>query len=763
MLYPGRACVKKIPLVFRGEVVELLGSSVRNNASILKVALALVFLRIGFAEERVSFRNDVMAVLAKAGCNAGACHGNANGKANFKLSLRGEGAELDYAALVHDQFNRRIDFEAPDQSLILLKAAAQVAHEGGQRFRTDSWEYTTLKNWIDQGAENDLSVAPKLERLEVTPLEVILVAPTNELQLSAKAVFIDGTSRDVSNIAVYESANTAVQISPSGLVRSDDPAETTVLVRFLEKQVPVTIAFIPARTNFLWAKPAPANFIDRHIFAKLERMRMNPSELCSDEVFVRRAYLDLLGIIPSGTEAKRFVLDQNPTKRARLINELVERPEFSDFWALKWMDLLRAEERILDRKGLELFHRWVRDSIAAHKSMDQFAREIISARGSTYRNPPANFYRATRTPVERAEASAQLFLGTRIQCAQCHNHPFDRWSQDDYYDWQSVFGRLKYKVLENRRRDDNDGHEFKGEQIVYLAPIGEVKNPRTGKPAKVRFLGENEVSSGTDELAALAEWMTGPNNPFFAKVQVNRVWYHLFGRGIVEPLDDFRASNPPSHPRLLEELARDFVNHGYDLRQLIRVIMNSCTYQLSSIPNDTNDHDQANFARALPRRLSAEQLVDSQSRFLGVPAEFAGYPKGTRAVELAGALSERRRGEGRVEVDQFLASFGKPPRLLPSECERSCEPTMGQAFQLMNGPLMNEMLKAKDGRAAHLAGDKRPLPDLITELYWQGVSRRPTAIELSRISEHLHRQDRSREAFEDVLWSLLNSKEFLFR
>ncbi|HVK58467.1 MAG TPA: DUF1549 and DUF1553 domain-containing protein, partial [Candidatus Kapabacteria bacterium] len=587
--------------------------------------------------------------------------------------------------------------------------------------------------------------------------------PTNSLQLTATARFSDGATRDVASIAVYEPVNPLVKVSPTGLVSTDQPVETTVLVRYLNQQVPVTLAFIPERKSFVPSMPEPNNHIDRHIFAKLARLRMNPSGLCTDEVFVRRAYLDLLGVIPTGEEARAFVLDASPRKRSRLIDRLLEKPEFADFWALKWMDLLRAEERILDRKGLELLHRWVRTSILERKPMDQFAREIIAARGSTYKNPPANFYRATRTPLERAEASAQLFLGTRVQCAQCHNHPFDRWSQDDYYDWQSVFGRVKYKVLENRRRDDNDGHEFKGEQIIYLADTGGVKNPRTGNPAKPRFLGETAPISSQDELTALAAWMTSPSNPFFAKVQANRVWYHLFGRGIVEPIDDFRASNPPSHPELLEELGRDFIDHGFDLRQLIRVIMNSSTYQLSAEPNEGNSADESNFSHAYLRRLSAEQLLDSQTRLLQIPADFLGYPMGLRSGQLAGALSERRRGEGRPSIDQFLATFGKPPRLLPSECERSCEPTMGQAFQLMNGPLLNDLLAKKGGLIDQLLDGKSDARDMIADVFWNALSRGPTAQELSRFESHLNAEKLNRAALEDVFWSVMNTKEFLFR
>ena len=727
------------------------------------LALLSFTIYLNATELPASFRNEVMAVLSKAGCNAGACHGNANGKASFKLSLRGESPDLDFLALTHDQFNRRIDLMEPEQSLALLKATAQLAHEGGQRFKTNSWEYATLLNWIAAGASNDLASVKTLRRLEVSPREAILVQPTNEIQLAAKALFSDSSERDVTSIAVYESANPSVTISAGGVVRAEAAAETTVLVRYLDQQVPVRLAFIPARPDFVWADPRPNNYVDRHIFAKLQQHRMNPSEVCSDETFVRRAYLDLLGIIPTADEARAFALDGTSTKRARLIDELLDRSEFADFWSLKWMDLLRAEERILDRKGLELFHRWVRQGILDHKPLDRFAREIISARGSTYKNPAANFYRAARTPVERSEAAAQLFFGTRVQCAQCHNHPFDRWSQDDYYDWQRVFARVKYKVLENRRRDDNDGHEFKGEQIVYLAPSAEVKNPRTGANAKPRFLGESDSSKSEDELAALAKWATSSENPFFARAQVNRIWYHLFGRGLVEPLDDFRASNPASHPELLDELAKDFVNHGYDLRQVIRVIMNSRTYQLSAVTNATNADDEANFARAYPRRLTAEQLLDSQSRALGVPLDLAGYPAGTRAVQLAGSIPERRRGEGNVQAEQFLASFGKPPRLLPSECERSCEPTMGQAFQLMNGPVLNEMLASKENIIAQLLGSDSTPEQKLTTLYWRTLSRTPSESELSTLASHLTKHTDRRAALEDILWSLLNSKEFLFR
>lgn len=726
--------------------------------------LFLALLPASAEEAPVSFRNDVMAILSKAGCNAGPCHGNANGKASFKLSLRGEDPEFDFRALTQDQFGRRIDLFAPEESLIIQKGAALLAHEGGQRFRTNSWEYQALVRWIAGGAGDDRDKVPKLDRLEAEPRELFAIAPQTNVQLRVTAIFSDGGKRDVSSLAVYEPANPVVTVSAHGLVTAEHAAETTVLVRYLNRQEPVRLAFVPERPGFAWGDPAPNNYVDRHVFAKLRRMRLNPSGLCSDEVFVRRAYLDLLGRIPAAGEARRFVFDASPLKRARLIDELLEEPEFADYWALKWADLLRAEERIMDRKGIEALTRWIRQSIIDHKPLDQFAREIVAARGSTYKNPPANFYRATRTPVERAEAAAQMFLGTRVQCAQCHNHPFDRWSQDDYYDWLSVFGRVRYKVLENRRRDDNDSHEFKGEQIVFVGGAADVKNARTGAAAQPRFLGEANAwkgDNGEDELQALARWMTAPENPFFARVQANRIWFHLMGRGIVEPVDDFRASNPASHPELLDDLARDLAQHGFDLRHAIRTIMNSRVYQLASEPNETNADDETNFSRATVRRLAAEPLLDSQGTALEAPAELSGYPAGHRSVQMAGALSERRRGESLAEADQFLAAFGKPPRLLPSECERSCEPSMGQAFQMMNGPVLNEQLGRKYNVLAKLAGEAPR--EAIDELWWRCLSRGPAPAEAAAALQHLGQAKDKRAALEDIAWSLLNSKEFLFR
>ena len=497
----------------------------------LVAALSLLADSVGFAQSEarvpepesprtVSFRNDVIAVLSKAGCNAGTCHGNKNGKGGFKLSLRGQDPDLDYLALTRDLFARRLDPLEPEQSLVLLKPTTQVAHEGGLRFKPGSEEYQILQVWLTAGMPDDSTVAPKLEHLEVVPREEVLFEPVSEVQLRARAKFSNDAIHDVTSLAVYEPANGLAKVSHDGLVQLQGPGETTVLVRYLHCQEAVRLAFVPARPGFVWDQPTTNNYIDEHIFAKLQTLRMNPSDLCSDDVFLRRAYLDLLGILPSAEEARTFVdaqvknaapgVSSRPhgllplprgerrgegkqkvvqpadlsvlkrlQKRARLIEELLERPEFADFWALKWADLLRTEAHSLDQKGVQNFHHWIRQCVAKNTPLDEFVRELVTSRGSTYESPAANYYRPIRDPLARARSAAQIFLGTRLQCAECHNHPSDRWTQDDYYDWAGVFARVRYKVIENRREIASDEHEWNGEQIVFLAREGSVKNPRT--------------------------------------------------------------------------------------------------------------------------------------------------------------------------------------------------------------------------------------------------------------------------------------------
>ncbi|HEY7117615.1 MAG TPA: DUF1549 and DUF1553 domain-containing protein, partial [Tepidisphaeraceae bacterium] len=503
---------------------------------------------------------------------------------------------------------------------------------------------------------------------------------------------------------------------------------------------------------------------DDQVFAKLRTMRMNPSPECGDSEFVRRAYLDVLGILPTADEARVFVNDASPDKRARLIDRLLERPEYADHWALKWSDLLRNEERALDRKGVGNFYHWIRDSFARNKPLDQFARELLGARGSTYTQPATNYYRAIREPVMRGEATAELFLGVRLKCAQCHNHPFDRWTQDDYYDWADVFARVDYKVLENRRTDTNDKHEFIGEQIVYEAPDGDVTDPRGDRTVRPRLLGTTRsISSGKSRLDALAAWVTSPDNPYFAKAQANRIWFQLMGRGIVDPVDDFRPTNPPSHPELLDALAKDFVEHKFDVKYMIRLIMNSRTYGLASDPNGTNAEDEGNYSHVVPRRLTAEQLLDAEHEFAGVPAAFAGYPKGLRAGQIPGAKVARSRGSRPTQADMFLVTFGKPARELVCECERSGETTLGQTFQMISGPEIAGLLADPHNRLATMLEGDKSVERAIEELYWSALSRPPSEDELHVMSEHVRSAKDRRKGLEDVAWALLNAKEFILR
>lgn len=727
------------------------------------------FVLFGSAEhliaDEVSFTNDVMAVLSKAGCNQGVCHGNKHGKGGLKLSLRGDDPPGDFEVLTRSLSSRRINRLNPELSIILLKATMSVSHEGGRRFDKNSQEYSILRDWILAGTPRDPDHVPQLQSITATPTRAVLTDPQDEIQLQVEAEFSDGSRRDVTSLAVYETSNRLVEVEQGGLARRIGMGETVVNVRFLNRQVPVELAFIPQRPDFAWNGPQPANFVDENIFAKLQSLQINPSEVCSDSEFVRRAYLDLLGVIPTAAEARRFVEDDRSDKRSRLIDALLQRPEFADFWTLKWSDLLRSEEKTLDRKGVEHFHAWIRSSIAQNKPLDQFVRELIVARGSTYQHAPANFYRAMRDPLTRGESTAQLFLGIRLQCAKCHNHPFDNWTQDDYYGWANLFARVNYKILENKRRDGNDKHEFNGEQIVFIARQGEVTNPRIGKPTPPRFLGDTaeEVQPNADRLVELANWLTHRKNLQFARTQVNFIWFQLLGRGIVHPIDDFRATNPPANPPLLEALSKQFIASGYDLRQIIRVIMNSQTYQFSSTPNLTNEHDEINFSHSAIRRLTAEQLLDALAQASGATIVFNGYPAGMRASELPGVRAVRLRDKPPSLGDQFLKLFGKPARLTACTCERTEASTLGQTFQMVSGPLINQLLTQPENQLFEWLKPGRPDEEIIGELYWAALSRAPSAEEMAAVKNHLATNDNRRKALEDVAWAVLNSNEFLLR
>ncbi len=724
---------------------------------------------VGFVQgAEVSFRNDVEAVIAKAGCNLGTCHGNATGKGGFKISLRGFDPDYDHAALTQDMSGRRINLFEPDRSLLLQKATQALAHEGGKRFAVDSWEYKTLREWIVSGAKREQPNELTLTKLEVTPREQILIEPETKVQLKATAFFSDGSQKDVTSTAVYELAQVGLaKVSREGKVERLKNGEPTVIVRYLDKQQPVRLAFVAARPEFVWVGQRENNYIDRQVFAKLKNLRMTPSKVCTDEVYARRAYLDLLGIPPTVDEAKAFATDKSPDKRERLVDKLLARPEFTDFWTLKWADSLRVESRTMDFTGMTKFHEWIHDAVARNVPVNQFASAILSALGSTYAVPQTNFYRAMREPNARAEAIAQVFLGTRLRCAQCHNHPFDRWTQDDYFNWAAVFARVDYKIIENKDVDKNDKHEFNGEQIVQLLKEAKLTNPRTGEPAKAKLLGADKLDSKTTDamkdLDAAAEWLTNEKNPFFAQAQANRIWFHLMGRGLVDPVDDFRATNPASHPDLLKALAKEFVECGFDMRHLIRTIMNSSVYQLSSEPNENNAEDQTNYSHAIVRRLGAEQLFDSLHQFAGVRPAFAAFPQATRAAMLPGPAKPSKKHSTVGDSERWLVKFGAPPRLLACECERSNDTTMGQAFTLMSGPQLNNLIRRKDNVLTALLKDKSTYDEKIEELFWRALSHAPTDEDRKRLAQTVRENPDHRAALEDVAWSLVNAKEFVLR
>jgi hypothetical protein len=714
--------------------------------------------------EPFSFERNVLPVLSKAGCNAGTCHGNVNGKGGFFLSLRGQDPELDFRQLVHQAGGRRIDRFSPRDSLLLVKATSQVAHEGGQRFSSSSPEYQLLVDWIRGGTNPPNADAPRVQELIVDPIEAFVWMPEREVQLSVFAKFSDGSVLDVSRLAVYESSDPTVQISPGGLVQFSKAGATTVLIRYLDGQAPIFLACREGRDDFQWREPAAQNWIDPMVHARLRQLKIQPAGLASDSVFLRRLSLDLLGVLPTAEEAREFMADPNPEKRNRIIDGYLARPEFAAMWAQKWSDLVRSEEKTLDAQGVQRLHGWMLQQFSQDLPLNEFASQLILSRGSTYENPPANYWRAHREPLVRAETTAQVFLGVRLQCAKCHNHPFDRWSQDEYYHWASLFEGIEYEIVANDRKDNLDKHEFVGDQIVLVKAEGMVKNARTGQSAPPRLLGMESQVDG-DRLHHLASWMASSDNRLFARAQVNRIWYHTMGVGLVEPVDDLRATNPPWHPELLERLTDEFIASGFSLKHLVRTIVSSRTYQLDSNLDrsqlgEGEQLDARLLAQAVVRRLTAEQLMDAQSQILGVAAHYEGYPAGSRALDIAGVERVRR---SLSPDDGLLRKFGKPERLLSCECERSNEATLGQALSLIGGQSLNERLRQTDNRIGKLLNLSLSHHERIEELYWTALTRPPSAEELSSLTAFVEQAPKPRDAFEDIVWALLNAKELIFR
>jgi hypothetical protein len=700
----------------------------------------------------ISFRHQMIAALNVGGCNMGACHGTPSGKNGFRLSLRGYDPAADYLQLTRDVLGRRTDRLEPDAGLILKKALGRVPHEGGPRFPASSLPALVFRRWLSEGLQDDPANLPALTSIDIQPGSRVLNEPARWQQLAVQARFADGSVRDVTRLTVFTSSDPAVaSVDTHGLVEFQQSGEVAILCRYLDVLQAVRLTYLEPRKGFVWKSPPENNFVDKHVFAKLQMMSIPPSDLCSDQEFIRRAYLDLSAILPSAEEIKTFLADTAKDKRARLIDTLLARPDYADFWTLKWSDVLRSNRKTIQVKGIHVYQKWLHNHLAVNTPFDKIARELLTASGSTFANPPANFYRIARDPQNLAETTAQLFFGIRMQCAKCHNHPFERWTQDDYYSMAAFFARVKQK----KDGEQSSGPKDPGGEIIYTERAGEVVQPRTNKAMPPKFMGGPvaDVPPGHDRREVLADWLTSANNPFFAKSVVNRVWYHLNGRGIVDPVDDFRDSNPSANDALLDALAQDFVAHHFDLKHLIRVIMNSRTYQLSTQSNEFNKDDNKYFSHATTKLLGAEQLLDAICTATDVPEKFPGLPSGTRAVQLP---------DGEVN-HVFLKTFGQPGRELACECERESDSNLAQALQLINGPTINEKLRNPNNRLGKMLAKKMSDVEVLNELYLTTVSRVPAPGEVQASLDHVAKNPDKRKAWEDVQWALLNSKEFLFR
>lgn len=711
----------------------------------------------------INFANQIVPIFTKGGCNGGGCHGKSGGQNGFRLSLLGFEPLEDYEYLVKEARGRRLATAAPDTSLLLLKGAGVVPHGGGTRLDVDSYDYNLLKRWIAQGMPYGSEKDPFVTRIEVFPKERTM-QPNADQQLKVLAHFSDGHFEDVTRGALFEANDKDMaSTEATGLVKfAAQPGDVGVMIRYAGK-VTVFRATVPlgAPVQHL---PVAKNFVDEIVFKKLKRIGLPPSEIADDATFIRRLTLDLAGRLPSADETDAFLKDKSAAKRDALVDRLLAGGDYADYFANFWSALLRNQRSSVNgrtepyMRGTFAFHAWIRDSLASNKPYDQFAREVLAASGDIGQNPPVAWYRQVKTAQNQLEDTAQLFLGTRLQCAQCHHHPYERWSQADYYSFGAFFSQVSRKPGSQP-----------GEELVFAkrgAPT--MANKKNNQPLKPAGLGEPPVDVPADEDArhALADWLGRKDNPFFAQSLVNRYWKHFFNRGLVEPEDDMRETNPPVNPELLDALSKSFVESGFDLKKLVRTIVTSTTYQLSAIPNSHNAGDKQNFSRYYPKRLSAEVLFDAINTVTKSEASWANLPAGTRAVQLP--------DNSYNSSSYFLQVFGRPDSASACACERSQDASLAQSLHLLNSKDIQAKLTAEKGRAALLAADeKRPDEAKVNELYLWAFSRQAESSETATAKEHIEKKvakapdadakkKAKREAYEDIVWALISSKEFLF-
>jgi hypothetical protein len=706
----------------------------------------------------INFANQIVPIFTKAGCNSGGCHGKANGQNGFKLSLLGFEPDEDYEHIVKEARGRRVFPAAPENSLLLLKGINASPHGGGKRIDAKSDDYATLARWIAQGLPYGQPNDPTVARIEVLPSQRTM-ALNGEQQLVVLARYTDGSVQDVTRSALYEpNEKNMAESDEAGRVKLfDQPGDVAIMVRYQGK-VATFRATVPLGALVENLPPA-RNYVDEQVFAKLKSMGMPPSDPADDATFIRRVSVDIAGRLPTLEETNRFLADTAPTKRDRLIDALLESPEYADYFATKWSALLRNKRNKPAEAPMTFgFHGWLRDNLRANRPYNEIVRDVLSATGDVIENPPVAWYKQVKDPQQQLEDAAQLFLGIRMQCAQCHHHPFEKWSQNDYYSFSAFFTQMG---KQKKTTTDN-------EAIFHKRGVAMAVNKKTKQPVKPAALitGPMEIAPDEDPRAALADWMSDRANPFFARTLVNRYWKHFFNRGIIEPEDDIRETNPPSNPELLDALAQKFIASGYDLKALIRDITRSQTYQLSAVPNNYNKSDRQNFSRYYAKRLTAEVLFDSLNEVTRTPSTFAGMPAGTKAT----ALPDNSFNAG----SYFLTVFGRPESSSACECERTQEASLAQALHLLNAKDIQEKIASNAGAAAKLAADPRTDEDKLRELYVTAYARPPGEGELKLAKAHLDKPRKGadgqaldaatakRQGYENILWAILNTKEFLF-
>lgn len=694
----------------------------------------------------VSFRLDVMPVLMKAGCNSGGCHGASRGKDGFHLSLFGYDPEGDYDKLTREWVGRRLNLAIPEESLLLEKALAKVPHGGGQRLTTNSPAYLTLLKWIEAGAPHDPTNVASVVRIEMLPKQAILAGKDAHQRLTVRAHYSDNTDRDVTSLAVFFTSNEmAAKVGDDGLTTAGQRGEAFVMARFDSFTVGSQVIVVPPGPPPVFPKVPETHYIDQLVNAKLRKLRMSPSDLCDDATFMRRVFLDITGTLPSPEQVTEFVDDRAAGKRDRLVDELLQRKEFADLWVMKFAELLqiRSVQDQFSYKSALQYYDWLRQQLLANVPIDRVVRTLLTGTGSSFQNPSANYYQVQTDTLKLAENTAQVFMGMRIQCAQCHNHPFDRWTMNDYYGFAAFFARVGRKPGEDPR-----------ESIVFDRSEGEIKHPVGGRVMAPKFLGGQlpAIEEGQSRREVLATWIASPENPFFARNLANIVWAHFMGRGIIEPVDDVRVSNPASNPELLEALGTRFTEYQYDFRKLIRDICTSRTYQLSTRANESNALDDRNFAKASIRRLRAEVMLDIITQVTETKNKFQGLPRGAKAVEIP---------DGNVN-NYFLRTFGRATRSTVCSCEVRTEPNLSQALHLLNGTTVQD--KIEQGgviKRALKSGQSREA--IITDLYLRCLARKPTAEEMTELSAFFAKEGADpANVLTDVFWALLNAKEFAF-